>query len=109
VDEQALHAQATTLRDSAQVVLATLLSNPGSAMFDSLVVVQPPIVDGRQPPLVACGRIGGTPGVGGRRGMTRFVYQNRWTVFTEDPSNTTEFEALWARTCGAEGARVVGG
>ncbi len=104
-----LLAEAEALRDSARAVLATLLDDPASATFDSLVVLQPPVQDGRQPALVACGRIGGSPGIGGRRDRVRFVYQGRWTVFTEDASNAEEFAALWARTCGDEGATVVVG
>jgi hypothetical protein len=94
-----LLAEAEDLRDSAQVVLATLLTDPASARFDSLVVIQPPVEGGRQPSLAACGRIGGSPGIAGRGGMTRFVYQNRWTVFVEEDGNREQFAALWARSC----------
>lgn len=98
--QAAIAAQAVVLRDSARVVLATLLADPSTATFDSLVVIQPPPEEGRRPPLVACGRIGGSPGIGGRRGLTRFVYQNRWTVFVEEDANRERFAELWAKSCG---------
>ncbi len=92
---------AATLRDSAQATLATLLVNPASATFDSVVVIQPPSVDGRAPVLAVCGRIGGKPGIGGRSTPTRFVYQGRWTVFVEEAGNQAEFAAVWAKLCEA--------
>lgn len=105
--QAAIEAQAVVLRDSARVVLATLLADPSTATFDSLVVIQPPPADGRRPPLVACGRINGSPGIGGRRTPTRFVYQNRWTVFVEEEANREQFAELWAKSCGASGAVLI--
>lgn len=89
----------TALRDSAEATLAPLLDKPASAIFDSVVVLQPPYEDGRWPAPVVCGRIGGKPGIGGRKTSTRFIYQNRFTVFVEEPANERQFTALWARTC----------
>lgn len=105
----AIVAEAETLRDSAKAVLATLLADPSTATFDSLVVIQPPPEGDRRPALVACGRIGGIPGIGGRRGMTRFVYQNRWTVFVEEEANRAQFAELWARSCIAPPGTVIAG
>ncbi len=92
----------TALRDSAEATLAPLLDDPASATFDSVVVRQPAMVEGRWPMAVVCGRIGGKPGLGGRKTPTRFIYQNRFTVFVEEPDNQRQFHALWARTCAAE-------
>ncbi len=101
---------AATLRDSAQATLATLLDDPASAVFDSVVVIQPPPVDGRSPAPAVCGRIGGKPGIGGRSTPTRFVYQGRWTVFVEEAGNQAEFAAVWAKMCdGAGGTVLLGG
>ncbi|HET9066201.1 MAG TPA: hypothetical protein VFN22_10325 [Gemmatimonadales bacterium] len=104
---QARAAEAPVLRDSAKATLAALLTTPASATFDSLLVIQPPEEDGRMPSLVVCGRIGGKPGIGGSRTRTRFIYQNRFTVFVEDATNQRQFIALWARTCGVPGGTVV--
>ncbi len=90
---------AATLRDSAQVTLATLLDNPANATFDSVVVVQPPPSEGRATEPAVCGRINGKPGIGGRSTPTRFVYQGRWTVFVEEAGNKAEFAAVWAKLC----------
>lgn len=89
----------TALRDSAEATLAPLLDKPASATFDSVVVLQPPYEDGRWPAPVVCGRIGGKPGIGGRTASTRFIYQNRFTVFVEEPANQRQFNALWVKTC----------
>ncbi len=95
------------LRDSAQATLATLLKNPASAVFDSVVVMQPPAVGDRLPPMVVCGRINGKPGIGGRQAPTRFVYQTKFALFVEESANRQAFEELVGRTCGATGARVI--
>jgi len=100
-------AEAPVLRDSAKATLAALLTAPASATFDSLVVIQPPEEDGRMPAPVVCGRIGGTPGIGGSRTPTRFIYQSRFTVFVEEAANQRQFSALWARTCGVPGGIVL--
>lgn len=94
-------AAMTTLRDSAQVTLASLLRNPGSATFDSVRVMQPPGVDDRLPAWAVCGQISGRPGIGGRSTPTRFVYQSRWTVFVEEANNQAAFADLWSRNCEA--------
>lgn len=100
--------EAVALADSARVTLATLLADPASAAFDSVVVVRPPSGDGGRPaPLAVCGSIRGRPGIGGRATATRFVYQTKWAVFVEEPTNRQAFADLMARTCGAPGARVV--
>src|SRR3990172_3227232 len=78
---KAEQSSAGALRDSARAALASLLKDPTSAAFDSLVVVQPPALNGRTSPMVVCGRIRGKPGIGGRSGPAVFVYQNRMTVF----------------------------
>ncbi|MEO7611098.1 MAG: hypothetical protein ABIV27_06290 [Gemmatimonadales bacterium] len=98
---------AATLRDSAQATLATLLDDPANATFDSVVVVQPPPTDGRATAPAVCGRVNGKPGIGGRSTPTRFVYQGRWTVFVEEAGNQTEFAAVWARMCDADGGTLV--
>ena len=105
--QAAIAAQAVVLRDSAKAVLATLLADPSTATFDSLVVIQPPVEGGRRPALVACGRISGSPGIGGRRTPTRFVYQNRWTVFVEEDANREQFAELWAKSCDAMKGTVI--
>ncbi len=99
--------EATALRDSAQVTLATLLKNPASAVFDRVVVMQPPAVGDRLPPMVVCGVINGKPGLGGRSTPTRFVYQTKFALFVEEAATRQAFGELVGRTCGAPGARVV--
>jgi len=100
--------EAMALADSARATLATLLSDPASAQFDSVVVMRPPSGEaGRQAPLAVCGRIRGRPGIGGRATPTRFVYQTKWAVFVEESANRQAFADLMGRTCGAPGARVV--
>ena len=99
--------EATALRDSAQATLATLLKKPATAVFDSVVVMQPPAVGDRLPPMVVCGRISGTPGLGGRTTPTRFVYQTKFALFVEETANRQAFADLVGRTCGATGARVI--
>jgi hypothetical protein len=96
-------ASAPAFRDSAQARLATLLDDPASATFDSVVVVQPPEVDGRLPARAVCGRIGGRPGVGGSRTPVRFIYIGAFTVFVEDATNRAKFAELWATSCAPEG------
>jgi hypothetical protein len=98
---------ATALRDSAEATIATLLKNPATAAFDSVVVMQPPAVGDRLPPMVVCGRISGRPGIGGRSTPTRFVYQTKFALFVEEAANRQAFADLVGRTCGATGARVV--
>jgi hypothetical protein len=93
---------ALELRDSAKTTLATLLDNPASAVFGSLVVIQPPEVEGRLPSPAVCGWINGTPGIGGRSTPTRFVYQSKWTVFVEEEANRDKFLELWADACTGE-------
>lgn len=101
-------AEAVALADSARATLATLLADPTSAAFDSVVVVRPPSGEQeRLAPLAVCGSIRGRPGIGGRATATRFVYQTKWALFVEEASNRGAFAALLARTCGAAGARVV--
>lgn len=100
-------AEAPALRDTAKATLATLLKNPASATWDSVVVVQPPPVNGRDQGLVVCGRIGGRPGIGGRAGMARFVYEGKFTVYVETADNREEFGRLWGRTCDATGSAIV--
>jgi len=99
--------QAPSIADSARTTLAVLLRHPESAVFDSLVVVQPPKAGGEWPAPWVCGRIGGKPGIGGRNAMTPFVYQNRINVFLLDASNGPAFGALRARGCGNPAARVL--
>ncbi len=99
-------ASAPAFRDSAQATLASLLDDSASATFDSVVVVQPPAVDGRLPARVVCGRISGRPGVGGSREPVRFIYHGRWTVFVADDANRAKFAELWASGC-ADPAGVV--
>ena len=99
--------EATVLRDSAQATLATLLKNPATAVFDSVVVMQPPAVGDRLPPMVVCGRIHGKPGIGGGSTPTRFVYQTKFALFVEEAANRQAFADLVKRTCAATGARVV--
>jgi hypothetical protein len=104
---QAARAEAHVLVDSAKTTLATLLDNPATATFDSVVVIQPPPADGRSPAMAACGRIGGRPGIGGSRTPVRFIYQGKWTVFVEESRNAEQFAGLWAKLCAAPGAEVV--
>ena len=95
------------LSDSARAALASLLKDPKSAAFDSVMVVQPPPVNGRPAPMVVCGRIRGKPGIGGRSAPAAFVYQNRMTVFVEDPTNRQAFGTVWSETCAHPQARVI--
>lgn len=104
---QAARVEARVLVDSAKATLATLLDQPASATFDSVVVIQPPPADGRLPAMAACGRIGGRPGVGGSRSPVRFIYQGKWTVFVEEARNAEQFAGLWAKLCAAPGGEVV--
>ena len=99
--------QAVELGDSARATLASLLKNPTTAAFDSVMVVQPPAVNGRLPGMAVCGRISGKPGIGGRSAPSAFIFQNRMTVFVEDPTNHQAFGALWARLCAAPAAKVI--
>lgn len=99
--------QAPAIADTARSTLAVLLKHPESAVFDSMVVVQPPKEGDNWPAPVACGRIGGKPGIGGRSTLTPFVYQNRINVFVLDQSNGPAFAALRAKECGNTGARVL--
>ncbi len=57
--------------------------------------------------MVVCGRIPGKPGIGGRSAPAAFVYQNRVTVFIEDPTNQKEFAEVWSGTCADPLAKVV--
>lgn len=99
--------QAPALADTARQTLAMLLKHPESAMFDSLVVVQPPKDGSTWPSPWVCGRVGGKPGIGGQTTMTPFVYQNRINVFVLDRSNGAAFSALRAKSCDNPGARVL--
>jgi hypothetical protein len=100
--------EAVALADSARATLATLLTDPSTAAFDSLVVVRPPSSEeGRLAPLAVCGSIRGRPGIGGRATATRFVYQTKWAVFVEEAANREAFAELMGRTCGAAGVLVV--
>lgn len=103
----AVRADAEKMRNDARTTLAELLRDPATASFDSLMVVQPPAEEGRVPPMAACGRIGGRPGIAGSNVPTRFVYQSRFTVFVEEEKNREEFAALWERTCSAPGRTVI--
>jgi hypothetical protein len=100
-------ATAMTLRDSAKATLATLLQDPATATFDSVVVIQPPHDGERLPAMAVCGRIGGRPGIGGRTTPVRFVYQSKWTVFVEEAGNQAAFGELWARSCAIPAGVVV--
>lgn len=95
---------ALTLRDSAKATLATLVSEPSRAAFDSIVVIQPPHDGERLPAMAVCGRIAGLPG---RTTPVRFVYQSKWTVFVEEASNQAAFSELWSRSCAVAGGMVV--
>lgn len=99
--------QASAFADTARKTLAVLLKHPESAVFDSLIVVQPPKQDGSWPTPYVCGRIGGKPGIGGRSKLTPFIYQNRVNVFVLDPSNGPSFAALRAKGCDNPGARML--
>jgi hypothetical protein len=95
---------ATVLRDSAKATLATLVPDPATATFDSVVVIQPPHDGTRLPSMAVCGRIGGLPG---RATRVRFVYQSKWTVFVEETTNQAAFTELWARSCAVSGGTAV--
>ena len=99
--------QAPALADTARRTLAVLLKHPESAVFDSLVVVQPPKQDASWPAPWVCGRIGGKPGIGGRTTPTPFIYQNRVNVFVLDQGNGPAFAALRAKGCDNPAARVL--
>ena len=99
--------EAPAFADTARSTLAVLLKDPKSAVFDSLVVVQPPKEGDDWPAPVVCGRIGGKPGIGGRSTPTPFVYENRITVFVLDQNNGPAFAALRAKECDNTGARVL--
>ena len=104
----ALHTQqASALADSVRATMATLLKNPATAKFDSLIVVQPPKRDGIWSTPWVCGRIGGSPGIGGSNAMTPFIYQNRVNVFVLDASNREAFGALRAKGCDNPEGRVL--
>ena len=104
----ALHTQqAPALADTARSTLASLLKHPESAVFDSIVVVQPPKVGGSWPAPWVCGRIGGKPGIGGRSTPTPFIYQNSINVFLLDQKNGAAFAALRAKWCDNPEARVL--
>lgn len=103
---RAAAADAPAFRDSAKATLSQLLQDPRTAVFDSVMVIQPPAANGRLPTMVVCGRISGKPGIGGRQ-KVRFIYQAKFTVFVEDPGNRQPFAELWGRTCAATGATVV--
>ncbi len=96
-------ASAPAFRDSAQARLATLLDDPASATFDSVIVMQPPEADGRLPARAVCGRIGGRPGVGGSSTPVRFIYIGAFTVFVEEDANREKFAELWATSCAPAG------
>jgi hypothetical protein len=96
---------AAAFADTARTTLAVLLKHPESARFDSIVVIQPPKEDGHWPTPWVCGRIGGNPGIAGRRTMTPFVYQNRINVFVLDQGNATAFAVLRAKGCDNPAAR----
>ena len=99
--------QAPALADTARSTLAGLLRRPETAVFDSLVVVQPPRDGAEWPMPEVCGRINGKPGIGGRLTPTPFIYQNRINVFVLDRSNGAAFAALRAKGCANPGARVL--
>ncbi|MES2304305.1 MAG: hypothetical protein V4558_02320 [Gemmatimonadota bacterium] len=98
---------APALLAEARGVMAQLLSKPATALFDSLRVSQPAVRDGAWPPPAVCGRLGGKPGVSGSKGMTPFIYMNRMTVFVLDGKNQAQFSALYDKSCGGPGARVL--
>jgi hypothetical protein len=99
--------QAPAFADTARNTLKVLLKHPESAVFDSLIVVQPPKEGGSWPTPWVCGRIGGKPGIGGRSTLTPFVYQNRINVFLLDQSNGAAFAVLRAKGCDNPAARVL--
>lgn len=99
--------QAPAFADTARNTLAVLLKHPESAIFDSLVVMQPPKEGGSWPTPWVCGRIGGKPGIGGRSTLTPFIYQNRINVFVLDQNNGPAFAALRAKGCANPAARVL--
>jgi hypothetical protein len=99
--------QAAAFADTARNTLAVLLKHPESAVFDSIVVVQPPKDGDHWPTPYVCGRIGGKPGIGGRSTLTPFVYQSRINVFVLDQTNGAAFAALRAKGCDNPAARVL--
>lgn len=99
--------QAPALADTARTTLSALLKQPATAVFDSLIVVQPPKDGDSWPSPVVCGRIAGKPGIGGRTTPTPFVYQNRINVFLLDQNNAAAFGALRSKECANAGARVL--
>ncbi len=106
---RALATQAAELRDTAEATLATLLDNPATATWDSVVVVQPPRQDGRLPAMAVCGRIGGRPGVKGTRTPVRFIYLTKFTVFVEEAKNRGQFADVWNKNCAVPPGEVVAG
>ena len=102
-------ASAVALRDSATATLSTLLDNPATATFDSVIVVQPPREGERVPAMAVCGRIGGKPGIKGSTGPVRFVFQSKWALYVEEPDNREQFAQVWANLCAVAGGTVVVG
>jgi hypothetical protein len=100
-------SDAPLFADSARHVMVTLLKHPATAVFDSLVVVQPAKVDGVWPAPVVCARLSGRPGINGGHTPVPFIYQNRLDVFVLQQDNGSAFAALRARTCGNPSARVL--
>ena len=104
----AAHTRAApALLDTARQTMVQLLAHPATAVFDSLIVTQPAMRDGASPAPAVCGRIGGKPGVKGVRGMRRFIYLNRLTVFVLDQSNGEAFSKLRGELCDGPGVRVL--
>lgn len=99
--------RASVLIDTARATMAVLLKHPESVVLDSLTVVQPPKDGGQWPAPYVCGRIGGKPGIGGRKAMTPFVYQSRINVFLQDQTNGPAFAALHAKMCENPAAHVL--
>ena len=99
--------QAPALADTARSTLAVLLQHPESAIFDSLIVMQPPKAEGSWPAPVVCGRIGGKPGIGGRSTLTSFVYQSRINVFVLDPEQRVGIRRAPCEGCDNPAAHVL--